>query len=290
LEQALKIRDDGPYKDRHGKYSFLYEAYEPHTWWFEVFECIRRLLLTAGLLVLSPGTAVQISVAMVICLLSMRVYAQYAPFINPRDDILAEIMQWQIFFTMFGALLMKANKADETTEDEATVQNNNSIIGFLLCAINAIGPTMIIIHSIVSGEAKQQMLDKYSALKEKAMKVLVWVPIVGKRATAVVYAMEEQALEQEARMKAKASEASARKGETILAVLLEKHYNNDVNALWQSTQEKEEEGEGEGGGGGEGEEEEEKKVEEDAEEKKQGEQDVPSILLSGEIEKLPGHD
>ena len=232
LKAALEIRDKGPHTSKHKMLAFLYEAYEPKVWWFEVFECVRRLLLTAGVMVLAPGTAVQIAVAMVICLVSMRVYALYSPYINPRDDILAEIMQWQIFFTMFGAMLMKANKGDASIVDEATRLHNDTLLGFLLVAINAVGPAMIIIHSFVSGEAKRQMIDKYNQQKEKLLRILGYVPCVGKRASAVINVMEERASEQEARLMAKAAQASARKGETVLAVLLEKYYKNDVQALW----------------------------------------------------------
>jgi len=80
--------------------SFLYRAYEPQCYWFEVVETLRRLLLTGGLLFLNPGTGGQIAASMVMCLGAMRIYAGYKPFIEDSNDVLAETAQWQLFFTM----------------------------------------------------------------------------------------------------------------------------------------------------------------------------------------------
>ena len=86
---------------------FLYDSYEPSTYWFEVFETFRRLMLTGGLVFLKPGTASQIVLSMMICLFSMRVYAEYTPFVDPAHDPLAETAQWQLFLTLLGALCLK---------------------------------------------------------------------------------------------------------------------------------------------------------------------------------------
>ena len=73
--------------------------YEPNVWWFEVFETCRRLLLKGGQVLLNPGTPSQIVLNMIVCLFSMKVYAVYMPFVNSKSDRLAEIVQWQLFFT-----------------------------------------------------------------------------------------------------------------------------------------------------------------------------------------------
>ena len=113
---------------------FLYDSYECTSWWFEVFETWRKLMLTSGLIFFSPGerrlrdseakvcqglgvltlfasrvagSASQIIVSILICLLSMRVYSGYKPFIYETDDKLAETAQWQLFFTLFGALMLR---------------------------------------------------------------------------------------------------------------------------------------------------------------------------------------
>ncbi|GMI45467.1 hypothetical protein TrCOL_g8538 [Triparma columacea] len=97
---------------------FLYETYEPRCWWFEVFETIRRLMLTGGLVLFNPGTAGQCVTALLIALMSMRVYAGYKPFIDDKHDTLAEAAQWQLYFTLLGSLCVRVNIYTETKQDK----------------------------------------------------------------------------------------------------------------------------------------------------------------------------
>ena len=78
-------------------------------WWFEVFETFRKLALTGVLVVLSPGTAVQILVSIIMCILSMRIYSGCKPFIEDSHDHFSECAQWQLLATMLGALAMKVD-------------------------------------------------------------------------------------------------------------------------------------------------------------------------------------
>ncbi|GMI38151.1 hypothetical protein TeGR_g7086, partial [Tetraparma gracilis] len=55
-----------------GRMKFLYAAYEPKCWWFEVFETLRRLLLTGGQVILNQGTPSQIVLNLIICIFSMK--------------------------------------------------------------------------------------------------------------------------------------------------------------------------------------------------------------------------
>ena len=76
LEKALEVRHK--LEDAHPKIKrleFLYKNYQPQTYDFEVFETLRKLILTGGLVFLKPGTRAQICMAMLMCLAAMRVYA-----------------------------------------------------------------------------------------------------------------------------------------------------------------------------------------------------------------------
>lgn len=86
---------------------FLYDAYEPQCFWFEVIETWRRIMLTGGMIYFSPGTAAQVVSSMLICLASMRINAGCQPFILETHDYLVEVSQWQLFFTLLGSLCLK---------------------------------------------------------------------------------------------------------------------------------------------------------------------------------------
>jgi hypothetical protein len=85
--------------------SFLWDAYEPQYWYWEVVETTRRLMLTAVLSVCGAGSSAQSIFAVLLGLLYIKLYGFYAPYDADSDDILAETGQFQIFFTFLGALI-----------------------------------------------------------------------------------------------------------------------------------------------------------------------------------------
>jgi hypothetical protein len=48
----------------------------------------------------------------------MRVYSGWKPFISDEHDKLAEVAQWQLFFVMFAALLIRVNMDGESLQDK----------------------------------------------------------------------------------------------------------------------------------------------------------------------------
>ncbi|GMI14835.1 hypothetical protein TrVE_jg9019 [Triparma verrucosa] len=119
LEFAVYIRSRN--EEKHPtmtRISFLYSMYEPQCYDFEVKETVRKLLLTGDLIFLRPGSASQIVVSMLMCLGSIRTYAYYNPFVDPKTDIIAEVAQWSLFFIMFGALLIRVNMDSESLQDQ----------------------------------------------------------------------------------------------------------------------------------------------------------------------------
>jgi hypothetical protein len=88
---------------------FLFKEYKPRFWWFEIFECVRRFMLTGGTVLFFEGSATQVASGMLISIVTIYVYANTRPYINRRDDFLAIAAQWGIFFTLFAGLLLKTN-------------------------------------------------------------------------------------------------------------------------------------------------------------------------------------
>ena len=102
---------------------------------FEVFETLRKLILTGGLIFLKPGTGAQIVMAMLMCLAAMRVYAAKKPFVEHDIDTLSEAAQWQLFFVMFSALAIRVNLDDESLQDQEMFDWMMLIMQFLAPAI-----------------------------------------------------------------------------------------------------------------------------------------------------------
>jgi hypothetical protein len=90
---------------RAQRLSFLWDAYEPQYWYWEVVETTRRLMLTAVLSVCGAGTAAQSLLAVLLGVVYIKVYGYYAPYEQTDDDIIAEVGQFQIYFSFLGALI-----------------------------------------------------------------------------------------------------------------------------------------------------------------------------------------
>jgi hypothetical protein len=65
---------------------FLWEPYRQRTYWWEVVECIRRLLLTGFLVFILPGTAGQSAVACVFAGLSLGVFGLVQPYAEASNS------------------------------------------------------------------------------------------------------------------------------------------------------------------------------------------------------------
>jgi hypothetical protein len=107
---------------------FLFKEYEPRYWWFEIFECVRRIMLTGGTIFFLEGSATQVAAGVLVSMVSIQVYAHTQPYIRDEDDTLAMAAQWGIFFTLFGGLLLKTKVPSGDGYDEG--------LGFMLVLVN----------------------------------------------------------------------------------------------------------------------------------------------------------
>jgi hypothetical protein len=149
MHEALRRRElDEEVHTELSRMKFLYAAYEPKCWWFEIFETCRRLLLTGGQVLLQPGTPTQIMLNLIICIFSMRVYALYKPFVDGNDDQLAEVAQWELFFTVLAALCIKVGIDDEDGY-------NRNVFDGVLVSLQFIIPLLLVYQVYLSAGTKK---------------------------------------------------------------------------------------------------------------------------------------
>ncbi|GMI16763.1 hypothetical protein TrLO_g12393 [Triparma laevis f. longispina] len=136
-----QLQDEERYLEKNKKslnyIAFLWEMYEPRMWWFEIFECVRRLSMTGMLVFVSPGSPTQIVIAILNSIVSIVMYSHLLPFEKDSDDNLAVVSNWSIFFTLFGALMVK------TEVDQTENFNEKQIFGYLLIFVNVAGLGLI---------------------------------------------------------------------------------------------------------------------------------------------------
>jgi len=175
FEESQRSRSKNP---ELKPYIFLFLAYQPHAWWFEVYECFRRLLLSAALVFFLDGTSMQIVIGITIAILSIKLYAIIEPFVFLSTSYLAEICQWSIFAILFSGLLIKSQVTDSSEEHV-----NEELFDVILVAINLIAPvcaifmftTLLLNQNEASNNIhtpkKDTEMVKISSYRVKAMKL-----------------------------------------------------------------------------------------------------------------------
>jgi len=76
--------------------SFLWASYKKNFWWWELTEVVRRLLLTAVLSVVMPGTSEQIVLGIVAVVFFVYRAGHAEPYPDEWDDFLLELSQYQV--------------------------------------------------------------------------------------------------------------------------------------------------------------------------------------------------
>ena len=127
-QQIMHRDDEGAKLSLGGEaVKFLYAAYQPHLWYFEVVETARRLTLTAIISVIKAGSPLQIVCGMMFSFSFLKVYNYFQPYKDIESAILSEIAQYQVYFTFFGALIVQNSLLGESF---------NPAMGVLLVLVN----------------------------------------------------------------------------------------------------------------------------------------------------------
>jgi hypothetical protein len=89
--------------------AFLWKSYYPQYWYWELIECIRRILLTAVLSICSTGSPDQYVFGIFLAFVFLKAYGYCKPYNEDDDMLMADIGQAQIFLTYFCALIISNN-------------------------------------------------------------------------------------------------------------------------------------------------------------------------------------
>ena len=93
----------------------LTSGFEYRTFYFEIFETVRKVLLV-GVPASFPGRGgnAQLVWGLLVCFLTFGVYSLEAPFISDSDDKLQQMAQTQVFLTLVSSIGLRMTPPDET--------------------------------------------------------------------------------------------------------------------------------------------------------------------------------
>lgn len=93
----------------------LLNGYELRTWWFEIFECFRKLAVACVPVFFVPsGSISQLVFGLMVCFITFGMFVYYAPFEETGDDRLAQLCQGQIFFALLSSIALSFDAEQRT--------------------------------------------------------------------------------------------------------------------------------------------------------------------------------
>jgi hypothetical protein len=116
-------------------YGFLYEAYGPVAWWWEVEELLRKLFLTALVVLMDPGTPLQVTLAVLFSGWAHVLHAMYKPWrlsAKASENATYMVQHASLFVTSFVFLMGLLFKVEGVSGSSPTYEAL-SVIMLLLC-------------------------------------------------------------------------------------------------------------------------------------------------------------
>jgi len=96
----------------HSHLSFLFVAYKPQYWWWDVVETVRRLVFTALIVIAVSTQNIQVVFTILISILFVKLYGSVRPYEDGVDNRLQELSQYQVFLTLFCGLVILTDALD----------------------------------------------------------------------------------------------------------------------------------------------------------------------------------
>ena len=115
---------------------FLYDAYVAGCFWWEILECVKKLLLTGLITFFFVDEVAQIAFAMLVALASVALLHVYRPYADRADQIFALAAGWQLVLIIFAGIVMGLN-ADE--QDEIAREQYAALLAVALLGTVLIG-------------------------------------------------------------------------------------------------------------------------------------------------------
>ena len=112
--------------------TFLYEVYHPEFWFWEIIEIMYKITSTCIIALIEPGTPMQVTFAVILASMYIKAYSSFQPFVQPFDNTVAELGQYQIFFTFFCIMIMMQSSLG----DPGAVPEMYTALDIFLVAVN----------------------------------------------------------------------------------------------------------------------------------------------------------
>ena len=145
---------------------FLFRDYEPRTYLFIVFECVRRLALTGMLIFIFPGSASQIVVGLFVAVFSQLIIAAAGPYHEDQDDTLATVGQFQIVLVFISSFVLLVKDIPQQQGEAGDLWKGPAFAAFMLL-IGTMTLLMTLYTLICDSALAQSVYTRYSRWRHR---------------------------------------------------------------------------------------------------------------------------
>ena len=127
----------------------LIAGYEFRIYWYEVFECVRKVAVIGVPVVAPTGSPGQLMLGLIICFLTYGMFSNFKPYVDEGDDFVALTCQFSTFFSLLAQIILV------TSPNEPTLAVLLPTISFIPVVI-----AFILETPLISWISKPQAFDK----------------------------------------------------------------------------------------------------------------------------------
>ncbi|CAM9453958.1 unnamed protein product, partial [Chrysoparadoxa australica] len=163
IRSKLSSAEDTTQRDRDERCKslrFLWEAYKPSFYYFEVVECVRRLSLTGIIVFIPPDNAAQLAWSGLFSVAALGGVAFVRPYAETSDLYLYITGMLSIFLTVFQSLLIKVEVSDE--DSAAQIMFSSAIIFAQVMLV--LVTVALVIQEILEAQKKDPVLEGFADL------------------------------------------------------------------------------------------------------------------------------
>eukprot|EP00752_Nemacystus_decipiens_P017698 g15868.t1 len=126
--------------------SDLWKPYKPSVFYYEVIECVRRILLAGVVVFIYPNSAAQVAVTLMIAFAFVLVSEALAPYASRWDHWISRTGHVVVVASMYVALLLKVDVSDERSSSQ-------KVFEVVLVAVHVVMVLVVVVETVVMGLA-----------------------------------------------------------------------------------------------------------------------------------------
>ena len=151
LEEIRKKNDDDNLSNHAlvvRKYGAIYSAYNPNSYFFDLLDMVRRLMLTGGLILLGQTSNVQIFLGGLLCTCWLLVVAVKRPYVAYWDNALSVLLSFQLLIIILSGMALEIYRLTPVYAQDVYQRNAFGVFMVIACIMVIVAVVLAIVISI----------------------------------------------------------------------------------------------------------------------------------------------